>query len=135
VTAASGERFAGNSAKSSSSSISVLTSEKATRPWWRTYTPDASSHGAKGRDALAAFAASAPSGFRHLVMKPVIEVTDDTATMQAYLLILRGGALVGVGEHRDELARTPKGWRFAKWVVTIEPPPGPSRHVEDPGLA
>jgi len=103
--------------------IDACDGERWADTWTENGVFDAGSYGAEGRDALIAFAASAPSGFRHVVMNPVIDVTGDTATMQAYLLILRGGALVGVGDYRDELARAPGGWRFAKRTVTMEPPP------------
>ncbi len=74
-----------------------------------------------GRDELVAFA-STVHGLRHVVTNPVVEVTGDTASVRAYVLVYRGTSMVVIGTYRDDLVRTPAGWRFAKRVFTPDTP-------------
>jgi len=95
--------------------------------WADTWTDDgvfdSGNYRAEGRDALLGVVKGAPPGFRHVVVNPSIDVDGDRATMRAYLLLLRRGALAAVGDYRDELVRTPQGWRFAQRLVAMEEPP------------
>jgi hypothetical protein len=51
---------------------------------------------------------------RHIVTNPVIDVSGDTATAQAYLLLFRGVELAVIGTYDDKLVRATEGWRFAR---------------------
>ncbi len=93
--------------------------------WADTFTPDgvleAGTNVFTGRDELAAFAKSA-GGMRHMLVNPLVELAGDTAHVSAYLMAVRGGAILAVGAYDDQLARTDAGWRFVKRVFTADAP-------------
>jgi 3-phenylpropionate/cinnamic acid dioxygenase small subunit len=70
-----------------------------------------------GRPALVEFAASV-TGLRHVVVNPVVEVSDDSATVHASLLVYHGTNLFMAGSYEDDVVRTSEGWRFVKRVFT-----------------
>jgi len=79
---------------------------------------DAAGHVVTGHAGLAEFGASV-GGMRHVVANPVIDVSGDTGTVQAYVFAFHGTRVAIVGAYQDEVVRTPAGWRFAKRVLTI----------------
>ena len=89
--------------------------------WAATFTADGvfdvAGQVRSGRNELITFAAG-ESGHRHVVVNPVIDVTGDTASVRAYFIVYQRTALVATGTYRDEVVRTPDGWRFAKRVST-----------------
>jgi hypothetical protein len=89
--------------------------------WAGTFTEsgvlDAAGRVFAGQQALVAFA-SGVHGMRHIVTNPVVEVTEDTATVRAYVVVFRGTSTSTIGTYADDLVRTPAGWRFAKRVFT-----------------
>jgi hypothetical protein len=88
------------------------------RGWAECFTPDGIEEVVDGvtfvgREELAAHVAEV-TGERHIVLNPVINVTGDTATVRAYLLLFRGVELGVTGRYEDDLVRTPDGWLFTK---------------------
>jgi len=84
----------------------------------------------EGREALVANATVFPEmmpGVRHIVHNVWVTEgsTTDTATMLAYLSNLRAGdktEWVQTGIYKDDLVRTPDGWRFARRTLTLDGP-------------
>ena len=92
--------------------------------WADTFVEDAEFHVSgrvmAGRDARVAFA-SAVVDRRHTIANPVIDVTGDTATLRAYVVVFHGKDLSMLGTYEDELVRTPAGWRFAQRTFNADP--------------
>jgi len=96
----------------------------------RVYAPDATwcmgESRQSGADEIVAAAAgrraegvSGPgTGTRHLVVPLYVEVTGDTARAVSYVVFLAGTAIRTVGTYRDELVRTPGGWRIRGREIT-----------------
>jgi hypothetical protein len=91
--------------------------------WANLFTPDGEEQvvdgpTVSGRESLASHCVESGK-YRntvehHVVTNPAIDVTGDTATTQATLLLFRGVELALIGTYDDKLARTAEGWRFAR---------------------
>lgn len=57
---------------------------------------------------------------RHFTSTVVIDVTGDTATASSYFQVLTGTGLDHWGRYRDQLRRTPAGWRFTRREVRVD---------------
>jgi uncharacterized protein (TIGR02246 family) len=96
-----------------------------------TFTPDGALDGfwgsAEGTEQILAAHAFMLSTFskdkRHVVTNHQIAVNGDQATMYCYLSVFDRLtlAVTGTSTFRDELVRTPQGWRFARRTLTADP--------------
>lgn len=94
------------------------------------FTPDGhfnSGHSVQdGQEAIAEFAIQthkALPGMRHNATNIVIEGEGDNATGSAFLIGYNtdgGYKVIVTGRYRDELTRTPEGWRFTKRIFTMD---------------
>ena len=82
---------------------------------------------AAGREQLAAMCSNTPWGTMHVTVDPTIEVDGDTAVQVVTILVVRRAKsmkepskVVGSGRYRDDLVRTPDGWRFARRTVVLD---------------
>lgn len=60
---------------------------------------------------------------RHCVMNSIVEVAGNQATAQCYVVVLHGGALVGVGlagRYQDRLVKAAGQWRFQERRVFFD---------------
>jgi hypothetical protein len=89
--------------------------------WASTFTEDGSLDAGgrvfAGRDQLVRFAEGV-HGMRHIVVNPVVEVSGDSASVEAYVVVYRGLTPSVIGTYADTLVRTTSGWRFQKRVFT-----------------
>jgi uncharacterized protein (TIGR02246 family) len=90
-----------------------------------------------GREALADMVRHTPYGVVHVTVDATVEVEGDRAVQNVTLLVLSRppldaapgarSTLTNTGRYRDELVRTPDGWRFAKRTAILDGGvPGPS---------
>jgi 3-phenylpropionate/cinnamic acid dioxygenase small subunit len=86
-------------------------------------------HREEGRGDLAAYVAGYPKPpqFRkHVVTDPIIEINGDTATVEAYWLLLQRDdadgmpVLAAFGHYHDRLVKTDGGWRIAERVAEVQ---------------
>lgn len=108
----------------------LLGDEGAPEDYRKVYEPDATwcMGGSRqfGADEIVAAAAarraegvSGPgTGTRHLVVPLHVEVTGDTARAVSYFVFLAGTTIRTVGIYRDQLVRTPAGWRIRGREIT-----------------
>jgi uncharacterized protein (TIGR02246 family) len=74
----------------------------------------------RGRAELRAFVEKRKSGpsyqGRHIVVNPLIEITNDDATMRSYFLFSQGNppALLNAGVFEDSLRRVDGVWRITR---------------------
>ncbi len=91
--------------------------------WAGMFTEDGSLDAAgrvfAGREELVRFAEGV-HGMRHVVVNPVVEVSGDTATVEAYVVVYRGLTPTVIGTYEDRLVRTTAGWRFHRRVFRPE---------------
>jgi uncharacterized protein (TIGR02246 family) len=84
-----------------------------------------------GRAALAEMVRRTPYGIVHVTVDPIVEVDGDCAVQNVTLLVVarpapdapadkRSSRLQRSGRYRDELVRTPDGWRFARRTATLD---------------
>ncbi len=84
-----------------------------------------------GRAALAEMVRRTPYGIVHVTVDPIVEVDGDRAVQDVTLLVVarpapdapadkRSSRLQRSGRYRDELVRTPEGWRFARRTATLD---------------
>ena len=84
-----------------------------------------------GRDALADMCRRTPYGVVHATVDATVEVDGDRATQYVTVLVLsrpkadvepdeRRSSLARTGRYRDELVRTPAGWRFTKRSAALD---------------
>jgi 3-phenylpropionate/cinnamic acid dioxygenase small subunit len=59
------------------------------------------------------------AGTVHVVANPVVQLDGDRAEVRAYFLTLQGVSISSTGTYRDDLTRTPDGWKFARREVTL----------------
>jgi 3-phenylpropionate/cinnamic acid dioxygenase small subunit len=71
-----------------------------------------------GNAAITEWAAHV-AGTVHVVANPVIDVDGDRAEVRAYFITLKGVTISSTGTYRDDLERTPEGWKFARREVTL----------------
>jgi hypothetical protein len=76
-----------------------------------------------GREALEAFVRGRDATTRHYNSNLLIEVDGDTATMRAYLELVRHREIVATGHYEDTLRRVDGEWRFVSRLVTPDPRP------------
>jgi hypothetical protein len=57
---------------------------------------------------------------RHHITNPLIEVTDDLATVRSYFAVTSNNGPDHSGVYSDRLVRTPHGWRFAHRLVRVD---------------
>jgi len=85
----------------------------------------------KGRDGLAQMCRSTPYGVVHVTVDPIITIDGDRAVQDVTVMVLqrpkpdsppkeRVTALQQSGRYRDELVRTPDGWRFARRTANLD---------------
>lgn len=85
----------------------------------------------KGRQELAKMCATTPYGVVHVTTDATVSVDGDTAVQELTVLVLqrpkpdaapeeRTTELFKSGRYRDELVRTPEGWRFARRTATLD---------------
>jgi ketosteroid isomerase-like protein len=81
---------------------------------------------AEGREALERTARDIGYGVVHATTDAIVTIDGDTATQLCTLLIVsrtRDGQrqqLLGTGRYRDELVRTPAGWRFTRRTFLMD---------------
>jgi hypothetical protein len=68
-----------------------------------------------GRHELTGFARGV-HGMRHVVANPVVELSGDSARVDAYVIVYRGLTPTVIGTYEDSLVRKPEGWRFTRRV-------------------
>jgi hypothetical protein len=81
-----------------------------------------------GRDALRAFLKSIPliDGsplMRHCVMNSIVEVAEDRASAQSYVVVVRGGERLGIsiaGRYEDRLVKSNGRWLFQERKVLFD---------------
>jgi len=84
-----------------------------------------------GRDALADMCRRTPYGVVHATVDATVEVHGDRATQYVTVLVLsrpapdvepdeRRSTISRTGRYRDELVRTPSGWRFTKRSAALD---------------
>ncbi len=84
-----------------------------------------------GRAALAEMCRHTPYGIVHVTVDAIIEVDGDRAVQDVTLLVVnrpppdgpadkRTSRLQRSGRYRDELVRTPEGWRFARRTASLD---------------
>jgi len=80
-----------------------------------------------GRKALADMCSRTPRTIKHVTTDGTVVVDGDRATQLVSLVVLnrsnkRGEqpTVMSTGVYRDELARTPQGWRFSRRHVTLD---------------
>src|SRR5262249_33649984 len=79
-----------------------------------------------GRQELLAAAEGLGYGTVHMTLDAVVEVSGDEATQVATLLLAKRRAdqsaveIVTTGRYRDQLVRTPQGWRFVHRRVELD---------------
>jgi len=84
-----------------------------------------------GREALGQMCARTPYGVVHFTSDATVEVDGDRAVQELTILVLqrpkpdaapaeRSSTLQRTGRYRDELVRTPEGWRFARRTATLD---------------
>lgn len=73
----------------------------------------------RGRDGLAAYVAATevPGQLRHIATSILAEGDGESATSQAYCTVFMsspdgGYQVIAQGIYRDELTKSPNGWRF-----------------------
>jgi hypothetical protein len=73
-----------------------------------------------GQDEVVEFIARRHLG-KHMLSAPAIEITGDTASVVVDHAFYRYPdlALFGVGVYRDQLSRTPGGWRFVRREIEV----------------
>jgi uncharacterized protein (TIGR02246 family) len=85
----------------------------------------------QGRSELEKMCERTPYGVVHVTVDPTVEVDGDRAVQVSTILVVqrpkpdagpseRTSSLSRTGRYRDELVRTPQGWRFAKRTVTLD---------------
>lgn len=86
-----------------------------------------------GRDALVSMCSKTPFGTMHVTTDAEVVVGGDRATQHCTILVVgrpggkgregetrRSPTLERSGYYRDELVRTPEGWRFARRKVSLD---------------
>jgi ketosteroid isomerase-like protein len=80
-----------------------------------------------GREALADMCRRSPRTIKHVTVDATVSVHGDRATQLVSLVVLNRSQkrtdqprLMSTGVYRDELARTPEGWRFSRRHVTLD---------------
>ena len=84
-----------------------------------------------GRAALAEMVRHTPYGIVHVTVDAIVDVDGDRAVQDVTLLVVyrpgtdapadkRSSRLQRSGRYRDELVRTPEGWRFARRTATLD---------------
>jgi uncharacterized protein (TIGR02246 family) len=84
-----------------------------------------------GRPALTEMCRRSPYGIVHVTVDAIVEVDGDRAVQDITLLVVarppadapadkRKSRLQRSGRYRDQLVRTPEGWRFARRTVTLD---------------
>jgi uncharacterized protein (TIGR02246 family) len=84
-----------------------------------------------GRAALAEMVRHTPYGIVHVTVDAIVDVDGDRAVQDVTLVVLarppddtprdkRRSHLQRTGRYRDELVRTPEGWRFARRSATLD---------------
>ena len=84
-----------------------------------------------GREALAAMCRHTPYGIVHVTVDAIVEVDGDRAVQDVTLLVVnrpppdapadkRTSRVQRSGRYRDQLVRTPEGWRFARRTATLD---------------
>ena len=84
-----------------------------------------------GRAALAEMCRRTPYGIVHVTVDAIVEVDGDRAVQDVTLLVVarpradvpadkRRSRLQRSGRYRDQLVRTPEGWRFAHRAATLD---------------
>jgi uncharacterized protein (TIGR02246 family) len=83
-----------------------------------------------GRAGLADMVRHTPYGVVHVTVDATVEVDGDRAVQDVTLLVLsRPGpdaaqgsksTLTNTGRYRDDLVRTPAGWRFSRRTATLD---------------
>ena len=76
-----------------------------------------------GRAGLVEFAAGV-HGIRHIAANPVIDIDGDAARVMAYVVVVQGNTILVIGTTRDDVVRTPAGWRLARRVFRSDVPAG-----------
>ncbi len=104
--------------------------------------------GVTGSEAIAALFAATTRRFpdhgntprtRHLVLNPIVDVTDDTAAARSTFCVVQQTDIVAlqpivVGRYADTFARDNHGWYFTERTVDIEMIGDVSDHLLiDPG--
>jgi uncharacterized protein (TIGR02246 family) len=84
-----------------------------------------------GREGLEQMCRGTPYGIVHVTVDPVVEVDGDRAVQETTVLVLqrpkpdaapeeRISSLFRTGRYRDELVRTPDGWRFTRRTAMLD---------------
>ena len=101
-----------------------------------TFTPDGvmevtGSFEVRGHEGLAQMCRRIPYGIVHVTVDAIVEVDGDRAMQDVTVMVLqrpkpdagpdeRISRLDRSGRYRDELVRTPDGWRFSKRTATLD---------------
>ncbi len=96
--------------------------------WAATFVEDGSFQGTgrepvKGQEALRAFVGRGDGTAKHYISNLAIEVDGDTATMRAYLELVRHREIIATGNYEDTLRRVDGQWRFVTRLFTSDPRP------------
>lgn len=82
-----------------------------------------------GREELVSFIAAYPEGlpqyYKHLYLSPIIEVGEDTARVESYVIVIwcsegEPAEVSSFGRVNDVFARTDDGWRIRERVALTE---------------
>ncbi len=85
----------------------------------------------KGREGLEQMCRSTPYGVVHVTTDSIIDIDGDRAVQDVTVMVLqrpkpgsaaaeRQSTLQQSGRYRDELVRTPDGWRFARRTANLD---------------
>lgn len=85
----------------------------------------------EGRQGLEKMCRSVPFGIVHVTVDAIVEIDGDRASQDVTVMVLnrpkpdagpeeRTTRLDRSGRYRDELVRTPQGWRFARRTATLD---------------
>lgn len=81
-----------------------------------------------GRDALKRLIERVGYGMVHVTTNPIVTIDGDEAVQECSMLLFRRRPdrsevrLITTGRYRDELVRTPRGWRFRRRVARTDSP-------------
>jgi uncharacterized protein (TIGR02246 family) len=84
-----------------------------------------------GRAALEQMCRNVPYGIVHVTVDATVEVDGDRAVQETTVMVLqrpkpdaapeeRSSSLSRTGRYRDELVRSPDGWKFARRTATLD---------------
>lgn len=93
--------------------------------WGRCFAPEGSfqisgREPTVGREALAEIVRRRADGSRHVTTNMLIEGDGDTATMRAYLTVLRERAVSVTGSYTDRLVKVDGRWLFEQRLFTAD---------------